>query len=86
MKFVVFVVLLGAGYGVAHALGASEGWAGAAGWAAALLLSLPLTKAIVAIGWHLRVREAGRSRELYESLDDETRAKFDAAAGVKSEQ
>jgi hypothetical protein len=36
VRFVLFLVALGGGYGIAHALGAPEGWAAASGWAAAI--------------------------------------------------
>jgi hypothetical protein len=37
---VLFLAALGGGYGVAHAVGASEGWAAAAGWAAGIAVLL----------------------------------------------
>lgn len=83
MKTLLFLALLAGGYGVAHGLGASEAWAGGAGWAAALVLWMPLQKIAVAIAWHLRLGEAGKSRELYESLDDDARAQVNSMIGIE---
>jgi hypothetical protein len=40
VKTILFLAALGGGYGIAHALGASEGWAAGAGWALAGLVFL----------------------------------------------
>ena len=40
MRTFLFLAALGGGYAIAHALGASEGWSAAAGWAAGIALFL----------------------------------------------